>query len=350
MIAIAISKAPDLLVLHDPFSGLDIHHRKLLSEYLYSLSIHIQMIVITSRQDEIPRWIDQVALFNGGTLDQVLSFVEWQNHPVIAHLKAQSAEQSQHWLTLIRKHKQQHQFNDPLVSITDGKVEYVDQTIFTNVNWQIKRGEHWQIRGPNGCGKSTLLGLIFGDHPQCYSNDIQIYGMQRGSGETVWDIKKHTGMVSSALHAQYKVNCSALEVLLSGFYDSIGLYDNPSKRQIQTANEWLTILHLQHLAQQGFKSFEYSQQRLLLIARAIIKQPCLLIVDEPYQGLDFLGRQLVMNTLDMIAQENLSQLLYVSHHKEDTLPSIEYFADFEYRPQQACYSLVIHQAQKSPLI
>lgn len=342
MIAIALSKSPSLLVLHDPFSGLDVQHRKLLSQYLFSLSMHVQMIIITSRQDEVPSWIDHIALFDAGTLTQQLSYQEWQSHPVLAQLKAQSAKQSLDWLDLIRRHKQQHQFSDPLVSISNGKVEYVDGKIFTGVNWQIKRGEHWQIRGPNGCGKSTLLGLIFGDHPQCYSNDIQIYGMQRGSGETVWDIKKHTGMVSSALHAQYKVNCSALEVVLSGFYDSIGLYNKPSKQQIQVAQEWLTILHLQHVAQQGFRSFAYSQQRLLLIARAIIKQPCLLIVDEPYQGLDFLGRQLVMNTLDMIARENLSQLLYVSHHNEDTLPSVNHFADFEYNQEQGCYSLCIH--------
>jgi molybdate transport system ATP-binding protein len=135
-------------------------------------------------------------------------------------------------------------------------------------------------------------------------------------------------MVSSALHLQYRVSCSALEVLLSGFFDSIGLYDKPSQNQIDAAKEWLTLLHMEHLHDRSFKSLEYSQQRLLLIARAIIKQPTILILDEPYQGLDFLGRKLVMNALDMIAKENLSQLLYVSHYVEDELDSIHHFVDF----------------------
>ncbi len=328
MLARALATSPKLLILDEPFVGLDTLHRKMLADYLRDLSLHIQLVVITSREDEIPTWVDHVAMFEDGLLTEQLSYQQWRNHPVISQLLAQSSEQSEQWLSLIRKHQYQSKFPDPLVKITDGHVEYVDQKIFSGVNWQINNGEHWQVRGPNGCGKSTLLGMIFGDHPQCYSNDIQIYGMKRGSGETVWDIKQHTGMVSSALHLQYRVSCSALEVLLSGFFDSIGLYDKPSQKQIDTAKEWLTLLHMEHLHDRSFKSLEYSQQRLLLIARAIIKQPTILILDEPYQGLDFLGRKLVMNALDMIAKENLSQLLYVSHYVEDELGSIHHFLDF----------------------
>lgn len=141
------------------------------------------------------------------------------------------------------------------------------------------KGQHWQVKGPNGCGKSTLLGLIFGDHPQCYSNDIQIFGKQRGSGETIWEIKKHIGMVSSALHLQYRVNCSALEVLL--------------------------------------------------------------ISDEPYQGLDYLGRRLIKNALELIANENLSQLLYVSHYQGDSLASIRNALTFVFDEQANCYKAEI---------
>ncbi|OIN29325.1 ATP-binding cassette domain-containing protein [Vibrio barjaei] len=328
MLARALATSPKLLILDEPFVGLDTLHRKMLADYLRDLSLHIQLVVITSREDEIPVWVNHVAMFEDGTLTEQLSYQQWRAHPVISQLLAQSSAQSEQWLALIRKHQHQSKFPDPLVKITDGHVEYVDQKIFSGVNWQINNGEHWQVRGPNGCGKSTLLGMIFGDHPQCYSNDILIYGLKRGSGETVWDIKQHTGMVSSALHLQYRVSCSALEVLLSGFFDSIGLYDKPSQNQIDAAKEWLTLLHMEHLHDRSFKSLEYSQQRLLLIARAIIKQPTILILDEPYQGLDFLGRKLVMNALDMIAKENLSQLLYVSHYVEDELDSIHHFVDF----------------------
>ncbi|GAL21471.1 putative molybdenum transport ATP-binding protein modF [Vibrio maritimus] len=328
MLARALACAPKVLILDEPFVGLDKLHRKMLADYLRDLSLHVQLVVITSREDEVPTWMSHVAMFENGELKEQLSYNQWREHPIISQLLAQSSQQSEQWLALIRKHQHSAKFADPLVKITDGNVEYVDQKIFSGVNWQINNGDHWQVRGPNGCGKSTLLGMIFGDHPQCYSNDIEIYGIKRGSGETIWDIKQHTGMVSSSLHLQYRVNCSARDVLLSGFFDSIGLYDQPSQKQIEAANEWLTLLHMSELRDTSFKSLEYSQQRLLLIARAIIKQPTILILDEPYQGLDFLGRKLVMNALELIAKENLSQLLYVSHYVEDELSSIQHFVDF----------------------
>lgn len=157
---------------------------------------------------------------------------------------------------------------------------------------------------------------------------VQIFGRQRGSGETIWEIKKHIGMVSSALHLQYRVNCSALEVILSGFYDSIGLYQKATIQEQKIAEEWLQILHMGAFAKTPFRHLEYGQQRLLLIARAIVKQPTLLILDEPYQGLDYLGRRLVKNSLELIAKENLSQLLYVSHYQEDSLESIDNYLQF----------------------
>ncbi|MEF1174661.1 ATP-binding cassette domain-containing protein, partial [Vibrio sinaloensis] len=138
-------------------------------------------------------------------------------------------------------------------------------------------------------------------------------------------------------HLQYRVSCSALDVILSGFYDSIGLYQQPSKKEVQLAQEWLEILHMSDYAKTSFKSLEYGQQRLLLIARAIVKQPALLILDEPYQGLDYLGRRLVKNTLELIAKENLSQLLYVSHYQKDKLASIRNELEFVFSPELNCY-------------
>jgi molybdate transport system ATP-binding protein len=151
-------------------------------------------------------------------------------------------------------------------------------------------------------------------------------------------------MVSSALHLQYRVNCSALDVILSGFYDSIGLYNQPTRKEVDIANEWLDILHMSQYRKTSFKQLEYGQQRLLLIARAIVKQPTLLILDEPYQGLDFLGRRLVKNTLELIARENLSQLLYVSHYQEDRLDSIKNELEFVFDDNDQCYRANVYQS------
>ena len=328
MLARALATQPDFLVLDEPYVGLDIEHRKSLAIYLQYLSKTVQMMVIVSREQDIPTWIEKVALFSQGKLDSLMDKKAWDQHPVIAQIKAQSKVQSEQMMTLIRRHRHCSEFHDPVFELKNGKVSYGDQTIFSEVNWRINTGEHWQVKGPNGCGKSTLLGLIFGDHPQCYSNDIHIFGKKRGSGETIWEIKQHIGMVSSALHLQYRVNCSALDVVLSGFYDSIGLYQKPTSAEQAIAREWLEILHMLPFAKTSFRELEYAQQRLLLIARAIVKQPTLLILDEPYQGLDYLGRRLVKNTLELIAKENLSQLLYVSHYQEDSLESIGNYLEF----------------------
>ncbi|MFQ6372774.1 ATP-binding cassette domain-containing protein [Shewanella sp. YIC-542] len=327
MLAKAIASQPQWLILDEPYAGLDVAHRAALTRLLGVLAKHTQLLLLTSREDELPPFISHMALFDDQQLTQTLSRKAWQQHPLLAQMRALSEEKSDRLLALL---KQQEQVNhpDPLVQLKDVRVAYTDSLIFEHVNWCIRPGEHWQLRGPNGAGKSTLLGLILGDHPQCYSNDITILGVKRGSGESIWEIKKNIGVVSSSLHLQYRVNCSALEVLLSGYFDSIGLYQKPSALQINNAHTWLEMLEMGGLAKTGFRSLDYGQQRLLLIARALIKQPALLILDEPYQGLDYLNRKLVFHALNRIAASNISQLLYVTHHHEDTLDAIQNFADF----------------------
>ncbi|QIR90616.1 molybdate ABC transporter ATP-binding protein ModF [Vibrio diabolicus] len=344
MLARALATQPDLVLLDNPFTGLDIAHRAALARYLHSLSQNVQLLITFSRESDMPEWINSIALFSAGKLDSTMDKSSWDNHPIIGQIKSQSKQQSEEMMSLIRQHQHSTPFNNPIFELKNGTVEYTDKKIFTDLNWRIDKGQHWQVKGPNGCGKSTLLGLIFGDHPQCYSNDIDIFGKKRGTGETIWEIKQHIGMVSSALHLQYRVNCSALEVILSGFYDSIGLYNQPTRKEMDIANEWLDILHMSQYKKTSFKQLEYGQQRLLLIARAIVKQPTLLILDEPYQGLVFLGRRLVKNTLELIARENLSQLLYVSHYQEDRLDSIKNELEFVFDENAQCYRANVYQS------
>ncbi|EOX4807403.1 molybdate ABC transporter ATP-binding protein ModF [Vibrio alginolyticus] len=344
MLARALATQPDLVLLDNPFTGLDIAHRAALARYLHSLSQNVQLLITFSRESDMPEWVNSIALFSAGKLDSTMDKSSWDNHPIIGQIKSQSEQQSEEMMSLIRQHQHSTPFNNPIFELKNGAVEYTDKKIFTGLNWRIDKGQHWQVKGPNGCGKSTLLGLIFGDHPQCYSNDIDIFGKKRGTGETIWEIKQHIGMVSSALHLQYRVNCSALEVILSGFYDSIGLYNQPTRKEMDIANEWLDILHMSQYKKTSFKQLEYGQQRLLLIARAIVKQPTLLILDEPYQGLDFLGRRLVKNTLELIARENLSQLLYVSHYQEDRLDSIKNELEFVFDENAQCYRANLYQS------
>ncbi|MCE0493938.1 ATP-binding cassette domain-containing protein [Vibrio salinus] len=328
MLARAMASEPDMLFLEEPYAGLDVENRALLKQVLDQLASVCQLVVLASRVEEMPSCLTHIALFDGKSLSQTMTTEEWQTNPVVRQLNALSEQKSEQYVRLINQYGDQPELPSPLLNMNNAKVEYTDGLIFGNLNWTVKEGQHWQIRGPNGCGKSSLLGLITGDHPQCYSNDIQVLGYQRGGGESIWDVKKKIGIVSSSLHLQYRVGCSALDVLLSGFFDSIGLYESPSANQVNIANQWLAVLGMTDYKKDSFTSLEYGQQRLLLIARALIKRPALLILDEPYQGLDYLSRQLIMKVVDKVAQFNLSHLLYVTHHKEDQLSSICHYVDF----------------------
>ncbi|MGL6313922.1 ATP-binding cassette domain-containing protein [Vibrio sp. WXL103] len=346
MLARAIAREPNYLYLDDPFAGLDAQHRVDLQHYLTRLSDSIAIIISVNRLEDMPQWVDQIAVFADHQLVQTVAAQNWQQHPVVRQLTSLGEQQSQQITALLDKYQYQPQQQaQPVFAIIDGKVEYTDQIIFNQLNWTIEAGQHWQVAGPNGCGKSTLLGLIFGDHPQCYSNQIELFGYQRGSGESIWQIKQHIGLVSSALHLQYRASCTALEAVISGFYDSIGLYTQPTKQQRQAAQEWLAILHLSDCQNQPFRQLEYAQQRLILLARALIKQPKLLILDEPYQGLDYLGRLLFNQTIRYIVEHQLSQVLYVSHYEQDNIPGINHRLTFVYNHEQGCYQAQLEYAK-----
>jgi molybdate transport system ATP-binding protein len=328
MLARALATEPKMLVLDDPYTGMDSEHRLWLTDFLGQLSHSMSLIIITSREDELPNFITHVALFDEQKLTNTMAIMQWHEHPITRQLSALSAQKSDRLVEIIQQHQNVKSYPPLRVEMKQVKVEYTDGLIFQDLDWTIEAGQHWQVRGPNGCGKSTLLGLILGDHPQCYSNDISVLGMKRGSGESIWDIKKHIGIVSSSLHLQYRVNCRAIDVVLSGFYDSIGLYTQPSTKEVKLAQVWLQAFEMTSYAKVSFKSLDYGQQRLLLIARALIKQPAILILDEPYQGLDYLNRKLVFHTLERIAELNLTQLLYVTHYQEDTIEAINNYVDF----------------------
>lgn len=328
MLARAILADPEMLVLDEPYAGLDKQYQQQLSGLLERLSERYQLLMITSRDQELPNCFSQIALFDDEKFHSSFDREQWLNHPLRQQWLSMANDVSAAVVNTLGENKPAFDQFDPLFAITDGKVAYHDGVIFHDLNWQIHAGEHWQVRGPNGCGKSTLLNLIFGDHPQCYSNQIELFGTPRGSGESIWQVKQRIGMVSSSLHLQYRVNASALSVVLSGFFDSIGLYEQPSEEQKAQAHAWLSLLKMDHLAKKGFRELSYGQQRLLLIARALIKHPLLLLLDEPCQGLDYLNRKLVLQALSLIAEAGLTQMVYVSHHDDEAISGIHNFIDF----------------------
>lgn len=314
----ALSAMPDLLVLDTPFDALDVESRKSLLEVIEYIhrNYKVPIVLIVNRPDEIPEEIEALGLISHLTITQLGPRKEIEATPEAQALlfctalpNVELPPTPQQFALLALKDK-------TIVDLKDINITY-DRPIFTHLNYKVEQGEHWQIVGPNGAGKSTLLSLITGDNPLVYANDVTVFGMKRGSGESIWEVKRYYGVVSGQLHLDYRVSAPVINVILSGLYDSIGLYQQPKGDELRIARQWLHLIGLDQKEQTSFKALSFGQQRLLLIARAMIKNPPLLILDEPLQGLDATARALVKAFLSYIMKNGHTSVLFVSHHAED---------------------------------
>ena len=337
LLARELLKKPDWLVLDEPFDGLDVETVSRFAQYLDKLSTRCTLIMVVNRVSEIPVWAQRLLFLQNGR-------IAWQiEGDTLDDTTLQPLRQIMHIQQNVEKLPERDSDchaprrsdpNAPLVRLNNGRVAWGDNVVFEQLNWTILPGEHWQVIGPNGSGKTCLLTLITGDNPLCYSNDLNVFGYQRGSGESIWDIKQHLGIISNSLHLQYRVNCSVADVVCSGFYDSIGLYKTPTDRQRLLCREWLVAVDLEQEAKTPFQSLSFGDQRLLLIVRAMVKHPSLLILDEPCNGLDEINRSKVLAMLDLLAREGNTTLLYVNHHSEDKIPAIKNTLNMrDYQPQ-----------------
>ena len=275
LLAHALASQPNLIIFDCPFDALDIQTRADLLKLINEIHTVYKTptVLIVNRPSEIPDSLtsndeDAKALLGYASIPDVT--------PPKAPLKFA--------LPPIK--------SENIVELKKVNITY-QRKVLDNLDFTVAKGQQWHIMGPNGAGKSTLLSLITGDNPLVYVNDVTVFGFKRGSGESIWDIKKYYGLVSGALHLDYRVNGPAINVVLSGFYDSIGLYEKPSDEEIAIARRWLKLAGLAHKERTAFKSLSFGQQRLLLIVRALVKNPPLLILDEPLQGLDGYARALV---------------------------------------------------------
>ncbi len=323
MLIKALASEPDLLALDEPFSGLDTDTTAILQQHLESLARSVTMVLVLNRLDQCPDFVSNIAFVQNGQLrltvdrnDDVARADLYQ----LLHLKTTDLEvppaDSHDAIPALDP-------DQPLVKLSNVAIRYTNVEIFSKLSWTIEPNQHWQLSGANGSGKTSLLSLITGDHPQCYNNDIRVFGYQRGSGESIWQIKQFIGFVSSALHWDYRVNISIRNVIISGFYDSIGLYAKSTLSQQLIADQWLALLAMSERAQQPFNELSYGDQRLLLIARAMVKQPALIILDEPCLGLDEMNRQLVIALIEKICAGQGTSVIYVNHHSEDKIDGID---------------------------
>lgn len=305
------------LVIQNPYDGLDQKSCHELDLALQQLSgRNIELILLLSNRSDIPTWCTHLGLIKTGRLE-VSGLIE-EVRPLL-----KGPEESRVSPPIVKKDIQNHSLRETdahkteLIYLRNGFAGYGDKKLFEGLDLTVFSGDHTIISGPNGCGKSTLLDIIIGDNPKCYANELRVFGIRRGTGESIWDIKKHMGIVSPALHREHRIPGSALHVVLSGLYDSIGLYTKVSGTEIKTARHWLNWLSLGEKSDVPFRRLTFAEQRLVLIGRALIKGPKLLILDEPTQGLDDVHRNNLLDLLEDIAAKRLSTILFVSHRKDE---------------------------------
>ena len=324
----ALIRHPKLLMLDEPFDGLDKNSSEDFKSLLRELVQHSKssLILVSHRQDElIPEITNVFGLWNGemefsGKRSSVLTE---PNLKKLYRSETKTSEKTNFKSKIILSESRNIKDSSvPPVKMENVHLYYQGHTVFEDFSWTWPPGEHWQVAGPNGSGKSTLVKLIVGEHLQAYSNRVWIFGKRRGSGENIWDLRKRIGLVTPELQMNYRKNITGRKVVYSGFNDSIGFYGAISEQQKEMAEKWLNQFDLFEIAESSFLNLSYGQQRLFLLARAMVKSPQLLLLDEPCQGLDPYQRTELIKKIDLLGKSKVTQILYISHQVEDELECI----------------------------
>ncbi|WP_205618995.1 ATP-binding cassette domain-containing protein [Rubritalea marina] len=331
MLARALGQKPDVLILDEPYDGVDRGSIRQLQECIDRAAEQTPTLLITHRLSQISERITHVLCIEAWKLVFMGRKSEALSDPAVEQLFAGGATSAALPKALPMEHPYQAEEGKAMVDLRAVTVGYHQKPILKHLDWEIFPGEQWRVSGPNGCGKSTLVSVISGDHPQCYSNELYLFGRRRGTGESIWEVKHHIGIMSTALHQQYRVTVTAETVVLSGFFDTIGVYRPVSAEQREITQQWLEFLKLDHLRMKNFHQLSFGQQRMLLIARALIKRPQLLILDEPCQGLDPVNRAIVIQLMRTIVQRGIAQVIYISHEDEDQVDFLTHELRFEVR-------------------
>jgi molybdate transport system ATP-binding protein len=306
-------RSPRLLILDDPFGGLDRATRACLQKVIQRLMrAGLPVLLITNRPDELPSGTTHLLLVRNqriiaqGTRRAVLK------HPLVCKLGLPSSSSSSS-----SKPRPMKVRATPLIELNHVTVRLGGKRILDDVTWTMRRGENWALLGPNGSGKTTLLSLIQGDNPQAYALNLRLFGVRPETTATLWRLRRKIGWLSPELHLHYPAGWSCLEVVCSGFFNQIGLYEPCTSRQRAAARGWLRRLGLAHRAEQTFGESSLGDQRLVLLARAVVKKPRLLILDEPCQGLDLAHRRSLLATVDRLIGQTRASLIFVTHHARE---------------------------------
>lgn len=313
-----LSQNPDYMILDNAFDNLDVATREYFIETIDKLKSSMSIIQVLSRKADLLPFINRYATWHNDQLS-------W--HKKIPASVDPSGKGSNHFSQPLPTPFQQVAYNhNTLIEFKNVSVSYGDKPILDKINWIIKPGDFWELKGANGSGKTTLLSLITGDNPKGYGQDLYLFGHKKGSGESVWDIKKEIGYITPALTDRFRGYHTIENMIISGLMDSIGLYVQPTGEQKKLAKSWLNLLGMAHLKEMYFHDLGKGQQRLVMCARAMIKQPLLLILDEPTADLDDESAALVVALVNKMGNESKTSIIFVSHREEPGLQPVKVYA------------------------
>lgn len=312
LITLSLLQKPKVLLLDNPFVGLDIESRVTLHQVLNEVAVSGIQIIIVTTPKEIPSCITNIVQLQDGEIKQLSTqAIDFQQVIHNSIIKIQPEV-----LSIIKQKPARNDF-DFALNMRNVTVTYKGVNVVDNVNWEVKRGEKWALMGPNGSGKSTILSLITADNPQGYQNDYDLFDHKRGTGESIWDIKHRIGYVSPELHLYFTRHTEVWKAVASGLFDSAGLFKKLSEEERNITDNYLKLLNINHLSERKIYQLSTGEQRQVFLARALVKNPPLLLLDEPCQGLDYEHVLYFRDLVNQLVLELDKTLIYVTHYEEE---------------------------------
>jgi molybdate transport system ATP-binding protein len=323
LLARSAGRRPAILALDNPFNGLDGPARGFVADALEQLHDEgMMLLVTTSREDEIPAAVTHVLLLDRGRVvtsgpkEAVLA-----DQPFAQVMRADPPTRRPSARPATPPGPKQPAGGAPVVELRGVDLAYGGTAVLRGVSWTVRRGERWVVVGPNGAGKSALLSLILADNPQAYANDVSLFGRRRGSGDTIWEIRRRIGCVSPEMNLYEELDRSVHDVIGSGFVDPVGSRRSLTGSELRAAEEWVDALDLEHCRDRRLRELSEGERQMALLGRALAKAPELLVLDEPCQGLDADRRARFLDLLERELRATIATLIYVTHDL-DEVPSL----------------------------
>jgi molybdate transport system ATP-binding protein len=305
-------ESPEWVYFNDLFGGLDPEYRSHLAASVVDLSKRpgLKVAVRLAREDEL---LPEIPAF----VYADKTFTQYAGELPNAAAKPKFTKAELKDYEIVELGTPDSADPEILFDLKNVNVQFGDTTVLKNLNWTVRKGEHWAVMGENGAGKSTLLGMLTADHPQIYKNDISLLGERPGHGLNIWDHKAKLGFFSPELALQYREDLDLSEVLCTGFTANLCKAENTTWEERAKAKEWLEYLGFEDVHAR-FRSLSPIDKRVVLMARAAIRPPKVLLLDEPTQGLQGGYREKIFNLLQLLSKE--TTIILVSHYEEEWPP------------------------------